>query len=114
MNVKTLLIAIPAIVIGCWNSSVGGHGIPITVGVDSSNKLTVSNTQALYAASDLQTGYAPMILVDNEDSAVMDPITINSAPLGLSGNYDFTTLPGFNVTGVNPNSGLYLQVIPRP
>jgi hypothetical protein len=103
-----------AIVIGCWNLSVYGHGIPITVGVDANNNLTVTNTQPLYAASDLQTGFAPMILVDNEDAAVMDPITINSASLGLSGAYDFTTLPGFNVTGVNPNSGLYLQVIPRP
>jgi hypothetical protein len=114
MNIKTFFISIPALVIGCLNSSVYGHGIPITVGIDANNKLTVANTQPLYAASDLQTGYAPMILVDNEDAAVMDPITINSASLGLSGDYDFTTLPGFIVTGVDPNSGLYLQVIPRP
>jgi hypothetical protein len=111
---KTTLIATLTVTITWISSSVHGHGIPITVGVDTNNKLTVSNTQALYAASDLQTGYAQMILVDNEDAAVMDPITIDSAALNLHGPYDFTTLPGFNVTGMNPDSGLYLQVIPRP
>ncbi len=98
-----------------WLSSiVRGHGIPIDVDVDPNNKLTVTNPQPLYSASDLQTGYAPMILVDNEDGAVMDSITIDSSALNLHGKYDFTTLPGFNVTGMNANSGLYLQVIPRP
>ncbi len=45
----------------------------------------------------------------------MDQITLsNSNPLGLLGTYQFTMLPGFNVTGMDANSGLYLQVIPRP
>lgn len=91
-----------------------GHGIPITVTVDPSSKLVASNDQPLYAASQLASGYAPMILVDSEDAAVMDHIIVNSAPLGLQGPYAFTTLPGFNVTGMSPGSGLYLQVIPRP
>jgi hypothetical protein len=93
---------------------VCGHGIPITVGVDGNNKLIVSNTQPLYTATQLTSGYAPMVLVDNEDADVMDHITVNSAPLGLQGPYAFTTLPGFNVTGMAPDSGLFLQVIPRP
>ena len=111
---KTVFATVLAAAMVWMNSSADGHGIPISVGVDANNKLTVSNTQPLYAPSDLQTGYAPMILVDNEDDAVMDPITINSAALNLHGPYDLTTLPGFNVTGVAPNSGLHLQVIPRP
>ncbi len=113
-NMKTILIATLAFTIMWISSRVDAHGIPITVGVDANNKLTVANTQPLYVPSDLQTGYAQMILVDNEDDAVMDPITINSPELNLQGQYDLTTLPGFNVTGMNPNSGLYLQVIPRP
>jgi hypothetical protein len=99
----------------CLASMAVGHGIPITVTVNENNKLIASNTQPLYEPVDLTSGYAQMVLVDNEDGAVMDQITFsNSNPLGLSGSYKFTTLPGFNVTGMEPNSGLYLQVIPRP
>ena len=93
---------------------VCGHGIPITVNVDGNGKLLVSNPEPLYAPADLTLGYAPMVLVDNEDAAVMDHIIVNSTALGLQGAFAFTTLPGFNVTGVVPDSGLYLQVIPRP
>ncbi len=92
-----------------------GHGIPITVNVDENNKLVASNTEPLYDPVDLTSGYAQMVLVDNEDAAVMDQIFFsNSNPLGLQGSYAFTTLPGFNVTGMDPDSGLYLQVVPRP
>jgi hypothetical protein len=102
-----------AVVLGA--AAVFGHGIPITVTVDTNNKLIASNDQPLYDQVDLTSGYAPMILVDNEDGAVMDQITFsNSNPLGLSGSYKFTTLPGFNVTGMEPDSGLFLQIIPRP
>ena len=55
-----------------------------------------------------------MVLVDNEDGAVMDQITLQQQSARAAGKYEFTTLPGFNVTGMDPNSGLYLQVIPRP
>jgi hypothetical protein len=111
---KSFIATILAATATCISLSADGHGIPITVGVDSNNNLTVTNTQPLYSANDLQTGYAPMILVDNEDGAVMDPITINSAALNLHGPYDLTTLPGFMATDVVANSGLFLQVIPRP
>ena len=92
-----------------------GHGIPITVTVDQNNRLVASNLQPLYAPIDLTSGYAPMILVNDEDGAVMSQVTFsNSNPLGLQGPYQLTTLPGFNVTGMDPGSGLYLQVISRP
>ena len=92
-----------------------GHGIPIDVDVDSNNKLVVSNPQPLYNPIDLTSGYAPMVLVDNEDVAEMSQITLsNSNPLGLQGTYQFTTLPGFNISNMAPGSDLELQVIPRP
>jgi hypothetical protein len=92
-----------------------GHGIPITVTVDENNKLVASNLQPLYSPIDLTSGYAPMVLVDDEDGAVMSQVTFsNSNPLGLQGSYQITTLPGFNVNGMDQGSGLYLQVIPRP
>jgi hypothetical protein len=92
-----------------------GHGIPISVSVGENNKLIASNEQPLYAPIDLTSGYAPMVLVDDEDIAAMSQVTFsNSNPLGLQGSYNFTTLPGFNVTGMDPGSGLFLQIIPRP
>jgi hypothetical protein len=92
-----------------------GHGIPITVTVDENNKLVASNLQPLYSPIDLTSGYSPMVLVDDEDGAVMSQVAFsNNNPLGLQGSYQMTTLPGFNVSGVEPGSGLYLQVIPRP
>lgn len=103
-----------AVVIAAWVSNALGHGIPITVTVDGNNKLVASNAQPLYTPSDLTSGYASMVLVDDEDAAVMDHITVNSASLGLQGPYAFTTLPGFNVNGMAPGSGLNLEVIPRP
>src|SRR5690349_1650522 len=114
MNIKSVSVATLTITLALIGVRTHAHGIPISVGVDTNNRLTVSNTQPLYAPGDLQTGYAQMILVDNEDGAVMDPVTINSTALNLHGPYELTTLPGFNVTGIDPNSGLYLQVIPRP
>ena len=47
-----------------------GHGIPITVTVDETNKLVASNLQQLYSPIDLTSGYASMVLVDDEDGAV--------------------------------------------
>jgi hypothetical protein len=91
-----------------------GHGIPISVTVDGSNKLIASNLQPLYTPTQVTSGYAPMVLVDNEAVDIMDHIIVNSAPLGLSGPYAFTTLPGFNVSGLDPASPLFLQVISRP
>jgi hypothetical protein len=92
-----------------------GHGIPITVNVDGNNKLVVSNTQPLYTPADLTPGYAPMVLVDNESVDLMSSMTFTRTnPLGVLGNYQFTTLPGFNVSGVVADSPLSLQVIPRP
>jgi hypothetical protein len=97
------------------NPKAFGHGIPITVSVDENNKLIASNEQPLYSPIDLTSGYAPMVLVDNEDVAAMSQVTFsNSNPLGLLGSYNFTTLPGFSVTGMDAGSGLFLQVIPRP
>ena len=111
---KTVLTMTIVTTLASFTLVASGHGIPITVSVDANNKLIATNTAPLYSPSDLITGYAPMILVDNEDGAVMDHITLNSSTLNLHGPYAFTTLPGFNVTGMDPDSGLYLQVIPRP
>ncbi len=92
-----------------------GHGIPITVNVDASKKLIVSNTQPLYPPADLSPGFAPMVLVDNESVDLMSAMTFTRTnPLGVLGNYQFTTLPGFNVSGIDSSSPLSLQVIPRP
>ncbi len=112
---KTVLKSCIYLVVTGAASTAIGHGIPISVTVDGNNKLIASNTQPLYDAADLTSGYAQMVLVDNEDDAVMDQISFTvSNPLGLLGKYEFTTLPGFNVSGMDPNSGLCLQVIPRP
>ncbi len=65
-------------------STAFGHGIPIAVSIDENNKLVVSNPEPLYEPVDLTSGYASMVLVDNEDGAVMDRITFsNNNPLGL-------------------------------
>jgi hypothetical protein len=111
---RWILLLGSVLVVIASNSRALGHGIPITVTVDPSKKLVAENDQPLYSPPQLTPGYASMILVDDEDAAVMDHIIVNSAPLGLSGPCAFTTLPGFNVTGMAPDSGLYLQVISRP
>src|SRR5438270_4935269 len=94
-------------VLALWMPMAFGHGIPITVTVDENNKLIAANTEPLYNADDVTSGFAQMILVDNEDGAVMDHITFsNSNPLQLQGDYQFTTLPAFSISGMDPNSGL--------
>ncbi len=46
-----------------------GHGIPIAVGVDENNRLVASNPEPLYEPVDLTSGYASMVLVDDEDAS---------------------------------------------
>jgi hypothetical protein len=81
------------------------HGMPILLGLDpGGSKLMVSGGLA-----DTQ-GFAPMIFVeDDEDGEPFGELT-----LGDLGNLIIWQIPGYDITGLAENSGLYLDVISRP
>jgi hypothetical protein len=80
-----------------------GHGIPIIVNVDAGT-LTVSNGVAD------PVGYAPMIFVDDSVDALMDHLYVPT----FMDDFALTDLPGLNIQNMAPNSGLNVEVLPRP
>jgi hypothetical protein len=79
-----------------------GHGLPIGVGVHNA-KLTLA-----YGAAD-QTGSARLIFLNDGEGGQLEHIFVPGF-----GNVALTSLPGFEITGMDPDSELFLKVIPRP
>jgi hypothetical protein len=79
-----------------------GHGLPIGVGVHNA-KLTLA-----YGAPD-QSGSARLIFLNDGEGGQLEHVFVPGF-----GNVGLTSLPGFEITGMDPNSELFLKVIPRP
>jgi hypothetical protein len=82
-----------------------GHGHPILVTADSSNRLVVSG--AVMGAED---GYADQIFVETDSSG--DPQDFGD--FANFGSAVYWIVPGFEITGLSENTGLYLEPIARP
>jgi hypothetical protein len=79
-----------------------GHGLPIVVDVADGN-LTVSG-------GILDTdGFAPMVFADGDEDLQLSHENL----LGF-GPVAWTDVPAFNIFGMAPGSGLFLQVLARP
>jgi hypothetical protein len=81
------------------STAADGHGVPIVVNV-SENTLIVSN-----GAPD-PTGFASMTFASQND------LTPGNSP--VLGQFVGGDLPGVDIYGMLPNTGLYLEVVPRP
>ncbi len=84
---------------------VFGHGHPIIVTADDNNRLVVSGGMA--SAAD---GYADPIYVETDSAG--DPQDF--ADFTNFGPGIYWIVPGFEISGLAENSGLYLQTIARP
>ncbi|MGD9635694.1 MAG: hypothetical protein AB7G28_14725 [Pirellulales bacterium] len=84
-------------------SLVWSHGHPIHL-EQQSNQLVVSQGVAD------STGFAGQIFVESDSGG--DPEDIGSfSSFGMAA---YWTIPGFDIYGLNENSGLYLEVLSRP
>ncbi len=79
-----------------------GHGIPIGVDVVD-NKLTLADGTVD------PDGYAPMVFLNADEDGQLDHTFVPGF-----GNVALTSLPGFDISGMDPGSGLFLDIIPRP
>jgi hypothetical protein len=82
---------------------VHAHGTPIQVGV-AENRLTVGGgfTDTL--------GFAPIVFAENDDDG--EPfITTNLSGFGPATLWE---IPGYNISGLAENSGLFIEPIARP
>jgi hypothetical protein len=79
-----------------------GHGNPIGVNTADGKLIAVDGTPDA-------AGYAPLIFINAEEDGEMDHVN-----LPVFGKVALTSLPGFDISGMDTDSGLYLSPFARP
>src|SRR3954451_11476352 len=101
MNRLSLMIS--SIVIVVCGQLAHGHGTPITV-------TTASSTLVVSSPITGGDGFAPVMFAQSDS----DGDAFNPPPLPQVGNVLVWQVPGFNISGLNEQSSLSIQVLARP
>src|SRR5262245_59790136 len=102
---RVVLRTATVVALMAWAAPTFGHGHPIVVTVGSGNRLAVSGGVA--GAEDGRVG---QIYVETDSAG--DPQDF--ADFTNFGPAVYWNVPGFEISGLAENSGLYLQTVARP